>query len=157
MLIYKMLMVAVVPLISFMIVVPSAYAKRMPPKKLEAVEYGDILVVAPLSLTKYKEITKKNGVYLEIWGKSKTDLKWWIQVYTIDYKKGLETDIQDIFLKHIEVKDGVVVVTNELGMIFSVDLQEKTVKLIKDVEKKLPFHPLITVSGENGSGGGKKE
>lgn len=142
--------VAMLTLVSVFIVTSICYGKRKPPEVLGAVEYKDLIIVAIPSLLKYQKHTQKAGAYLEIRDKQTNNLMWWIQVYSIDYKKDLEKDIQDVFIKHLEVTGNEIMVVNELDMVFSINLDTKAVRQIKGMKKQSEHLPVIEISGITG-------
>lgn len=48
---------------------------------------------------------------------------WIVTVYEIPYQAGLETDVQDVFIKSLAIDDGCLRVTNERGKSYCVELE----------------------------------
>jgi len=65
-------------------------------------------------------------------------LIWRRQIYVVKYTVGLERDVQDVFIKTIELKGNVLVVTNERKSEYEVDLETLEVKVLKGalIEKR---------------------
>jgi hypothetical protein len=59
----------------------------------------------------------------------KTDkLLWRVQVYEITYDDHLERDVQDVFVRFLKIEDSSLLVENESGARFTVDLKSHAVK-----------------------------
>lgn len=56
---------------------------------------------------------------------------WWKQIYVVKYDTSLETDIQDVFITSLKVKDDKLIIKNERGYIYSLDLETLEVKVLK--------------------------
>jgi hypothetical protein len=78
-------------------------AKRMAPEEVEPLIYKGIKFVAP---------TQKMG-YIEAWDIETKKKVWEKKVYTVIYNPLLETDVQDIFIVSLQIKDGKLLVIDE--------------------------------------------
>jgi len=58
-------------------------------------------------------------------------LFWFRQVYVVKYKLGLEKDVQDCFITGLTIENGKLLVTNEEGGQFELDLESLSVKVLK--------------------------
>lgn len=58
-------------------------------------------------------------------------LLWRRQIYVVKYIVGLERDVQDVFIKTIELKGNVLIVTNERQSEYEVDVDTLQVKVLK--------------------------
>ena len=47
---------------------------------------------------------------------------WEKEVYTVEYNPDLESDVQDVFITSLNIEDGKLVVVNEKGDVYKVDL-----------------------------------
>lgn len=119
------------------------YAKRAVPK-----------YVPPVATNKYKvesSIAGDKGRYdcgvIVVYDNKTGEFLWWMKVYDIHYIDGLESDVQDIHISEMKVKDEILTVTNEGGMVFTVNLENKKVILHKD---NIKLRNRVTVSGKWG-------
>jgi hypothetical protein len=55
---------------------------------------------------------------------------WWKQIYVIRYNPGLETDVQDVFIKKLQPKDGKLLIENERGGTYLLDVNSLEVKCL---------------------------
>ena len=90
-------------------------AKRAAPINVPAVIHGQIEYTAPHS---------KMG-YVEAWDLSSGKMLWDHQVYKVRYIPFLETDVQDIFITGLKIKNGKLIKSNEKQKTFSLDLSSK--------------------------------
>lgn len=95
------------------------HAKRAAPKDVPTAASGK---------TEYRAPRDQMGC-VEAW--QGTSLIWRRQIYVVKYIAGLETDIQDVFIKTIELSDGALVVTNERMSEFRLDIESLEVKVLK--------------------------
>ena len=56
---------------------------------------------------------------------------WELQIYTVEYDRGLEPDVQDVFITSLAIKGSQLIVTDEHNEIYEVDLQTKKISKIK--------------------------
>ncbi len=56
---------------------------------------------------------------------------WWLQVYVIQYDPFLEKDVQDVHIDGLELVNGSLIVSNEIGYSYSVDLRSKSISVKK--------------------------
>ena len=114
--------VIILTMISLMFVSTAAYAKRMAPKKVAPVKSGHIEYRAPLS-------AKAIGT-VEAWDTKKNKLLWTKKIYTIKYNENLERDVQWVFIKSLRIVGNKLIITNERGGRYKMDL--KTLKVEAD-------------------------
>jgi len=96
---------------------PLALAKRAAPAKVEPVIYQGVRYVAPND--------DGRRAYIEAWG-VRTDKKLWdLTVFTNRIDPNLEEDVQHVFIKTLNVRDGTLIVTSERGETYRVDLKTK--------------------------------
>ena len=59
------------------------------------------------------------------------NLSWWKQIYVIRYDTVLETDVRDVYITSLKIKDGNLIVENERGYIYSLVLNTLEVTPLK--------------------------
>ncbi len=105
--------------------IPSAFAKRSPPIDVTPVIYNHIKYIAPHWGIFNKR--PQNGGYIEAWDLKTGKLLWELKLYTIEYDKNLEQDVQDIFITKIEINGNSLIIWNEAKDKFDVDLNTRKV------------------------------
>jgi hypothetical protein len=100
----------------------NAEADRTPPKTVEPVIFNDVQYVATSSV--------KMG-YVEARDMKSVKKLWELQIYTVEYERGLEPDVQDVFITSLAINGNVLIVTNEHNEIYEVDLQTKKIAKVK--------------------------
>lgn len=96
-------------------------AKRMPPPEVKPVTHNGIKYTAP---------SRHMGCVQALSGE-KDRMCWMRQIYVVKYDLDLERDVQDVFIKDLTHKDGVLVITNERGHVYHLNLDDLTVKVVK--------------------------
>jgi len=110
-------------LIMITLTVVRVYAKRSePPKVKPLIHNGLIIKVDP----------EKMGFIL-VYDTNKT-LLWTKRIYKVIYNPFLEKDVQDVFIKKLMMKKGVLIIINEDKKYFSLDLDKKKVKNLNQKE-----------------------
>ncbi len=101
--------------------------KRIGPPTVEPLRFGHLRIEA-LHWGRERGLGQ-NGGYLRAVDAETGDEAWTLRVYRIDYDPHLEDDVQDIFIRSIEPSgtDATLLVTDERGRRYSVDLPEGTV------------------------------
>jgi hypothetical protein len=94
-----------------------ALAKRMAPKEVKPVVVKEVEYTAP---------TDAMGFVVATDVKTKKEL-WREKIYTVTYIPGLETDIQDVFISELAVDGNVLVITDEKGTRYALDLATRKV------------------------------
>ena len=110
-------------LISF-ILISTSYAKRLPPPEVKPLIYKGIKYRAPSDLigcVRADDI-KSNSIL------------WWKQIYIIKYLPSLERDVQAVFINNLEIKDGNLIISNESGCLYRLDLKLLNVEVLKGKE-----------------------
>jgi len=100
-------------------------AKREPPKEVEPVTYKGVKYVVPH--WGWKRGRMQNGGYIEAWHIKKDKLLWELQVYVVEYNPDIESDVQDIFITSLKIEDGKLIIENEAGDRFEIDLDTREV------------------------------
>ena len=110
---FVLIFVAVALLPSF------ALAKRIAPVKVEPVIHEGIRYVAPND--------DGRRAYIEAWDVQTNKKLWDLTVFINRIDPNLEEDVQSIFIKALNIRDGALVVTSERDKIYRVDLKTKAV------------------------------
>jgi hypothetical protein len=96
-----------------------ASAKRMAPVKVNPLVYEGVRYVAPND-------DGRRG-YIEAWNVGTNEKLWELTVFTNRIDPNLEEDVQWVFIKALNIKDGRLMVTSERGKTYLVDVNAKTV------------------------------
>ena len=96
-----------------------ALAKRVAPAKVEPVIYQGVRYIAPND-------DGRRG-YIEAWDVQTNKKLWDLTIFTNRIEPGLEEDVQWVFIKALNIRDGALLVTSERDKIYRVDLKTKTV------------------------------
>jgi hypothetical protein len=104
----------------------NVFAKRMPPPEVSPVIYHGVIYSAKYST---------GGVIEAKDAKSKKQL-WTKQIYHIHYISDLETDIQDVYIKAMKIKNGNLLITDEKDVQYLLNL--KTRKVNNKSKQNLP-------------------
>lgn len=86
-------------------------AKRVPPSLIEPVIYNGV-----------NYTTGKMG-FVEAWDINTSQKIWEKKVYSVKYNPLLETDVQDVFITSLSISDGKLVVINEKGNKYEVNVE----------------------------------
>ncbi len=117
-------------LILIMAAAPLSFAKRSAPKPVPSViDKGVVYSVIHWSSDNG---TEQNGGYIEARDKKSKKKIWGCVVYHVKKTAGLEGDVQDLFITKLRIdkKKRVLVVINEIGEIFHVDIKTRRVSKI---------------------------
>ncbi len=103
------------------LLVPSlALAKRVAPAKVEPVTYQGVRYIAPNDDGRRAYIEARDV---------QTDKKLWdLTIFTNRIDPTIEEDVQWVFIKALNIRDGALIVTSERDKIYRVDLKAKTVR-----------------------------
>jgi hypothetical protein len=96
-----------------------ASAKRIAPVKVDPIVYEGVRYVAPND-------DGRRG-YIEAWNVGTNEKLWELTVFTNRIDPNLEEDVQWVFIKALNIKDGRLMVTSERGKTYLVDVNAKTV------------------------------
>jgi hypothetical protein len=94
-------------------------AKRVAPAKAEPVIYRGVRYVAPND--------DARRAYIEAWDVQTNKKLWDLTIFTNRIDPTLEEDVQRVFIKALNIRDGALIVTSERDKIYRVDLKTKTV------------------------------
>ena len=97
-----------------------AIAKRIAPSKVEPVVYQGVRYIAPND--------DGRRAYIEAWDIQTNKKLWDLTVFTNRIDPTLEEDVQWVFIKALNIRDGALIVTSERDEVYRVDLKTKTVR-----------------------------
>lgn len=104
------------------------HAKRRRPSEIKPVVKREIRYVVPhFGALHGKE---QNGGYVQAWEVSSGKLLWDRMIYRVVYDEKLERDAQDVFIARISLEEGTLLVENELGETFEMDLAKGKVRAV---------------------------
>lgn len=110
-----------------------ALAKRSPPTPVKPVSHDGVTYKAYHKiLGKTKQGKQGFLAYVEAWDENTKKKLWRLKVYEIVYDLNLETDVQDVYIKTLAIDKGSLLVTDEGGKRFMVDLKTRQVSEVKD-------------------------
>jgi len=102
------------------LMVPSlALAKRIAPAKVEPVVHQGVRYIAPND--------DGRRAHIEAWDIRTNKKLWDLTVFTNRIDPTLEEDVQWVFIKALNIRNGTLIVTSERDKIYRVDLKTKTV------------------------------
>lgn len=126
--------VIVVILFAFSVYVTPVEAKRLAPLPVESVTFGGI---------RYSVINDKVG-YVEAWDIQNNQQLWKKEIYNINYSDFLEKDVQDAYITSLRIEDNVLLVTDENGKIYKVDLKTGD-KAIPYLTRNVVWLPILGI------------
>jgi hypothetical protein len=94
-----------------------AAAKRIAPVKVDPVIYEGIRYVAPND-------DGRRG-YIEAWNVGTNKKLWESTIFTNAIDPNLEEDVQWVFIKSLNIRDGRLIATSERGEIYQIDLKAR--------------------------------
>jgi hypothetical protein len=97
-----------------------ALAKRVAPAKIEPVIHQGIRYIAPND--------DGRRAYIEARDVQTNKKLWDLTIFTNRIDPTLEEDVQWVFIKALNIRDGALVVISERDKIYRVDLKTKTVR-----------------------------
>lgn len=104
-------------LLWFLLVATPAFAKRSAPKPVPPVTAGSIEYSAPRELMGFvvaTDIARRKELWRE-------------RIYTVHINPALERDVQEVFITSLAVERGTLLIANERGESFAVDLATRRV------------------------------
>ena len=96
-----------------------ALAKRVAPAKVEPVIYQGVRYIAPND--------DGRRAYVEAWDIQTNKRLWDLTIFMNRIDPTLEEDVQWVFIRALNIRDGALVVTSERDKIYQVDLKTKAV------------------------------
>lgn len=117
-----------------------ALAERMPPKEVAPIYYKGVKFIAP---------TNKMGI-VEAWDIETNKKVWEKKVYQVFFNPLMERDVQDVFISSLSIEGEKLVVVNERGKRFEIDIPKNVLKQEKIVvtTDKLAYEHGDTLSYE---------
>jgi hypothetical protein len=106
-------------LLSTLLQAQLAFAKRMPPVKVDPVVYEGVRYVAPND-------DGRRG-YIEAWNVGTNKKAWELTLFTNRIDPNLEEDVQWVFIKALSIQDGRLIVTSERRKTYQVDVNTKEI------------------------------
>jgi outer membrane protein assembly factor BamB len=100
--------------------------KRVAPPKVKPVTIGDVRYEA-IHWGRERELGQNGGYIAALDATTGAEL-WTLKVYDIAYDDRMEEDVQDRFIKSLKADASGLLVTDEDGCRYSVDLETRTVK-----------------------------
>lgn len=107
------IIVVMVVIFALFVGATSVFAKRLAPTPVNDVVFNGI---------KYSASNVEMG-YVEARDIQNNTLIWKKEVYKVTYDNNLEKDVQDVFVTHLQIEDNNLLVTNEKGEIYKIDLK----------------------------------
>jgi len=104
--------VVIVFLLISLVGTTSVFAKRLAPTPVNDIVFNGI---------KYSASNIEMG-YVEARNIQNNKLIWRKQVYKVTYDANLEKDVQDVYITNLQIEDTNLLVTNEKGVVYKVDL-----------------------------------
>jgi hypothetical protein len=100
------------------LVLPSlVLAKRVAPEKVEPLTHQGVRYIAPND--------DGRRAYIEAWDIQTNKKLWDLTIFTNRIDPTLEEDVQWVFIKAMNIRDGALMVTSERDKIYRVDLKTK--------------------------------
>jgi len=111
----------VLVLVAAPLLLPSlALAKRVAPAKVEPVTYQGVRYIAPND--------DGRRAYIEARDVRTNKKLWDLTIFTNRIDPTIEEDVQWVFIKALNIRDGALIVTSERDKIYRVGLKTKTVR-----------------------------
>lgn len=108
--------------LALLVVLPTfAWAKRSPPEKVAPVKAAGV---------EYRVNHDQMGC-VEAWDTASQQLVWRKQIYVVRYDVDLERDVQDVFITSVSVKGEKLLIKNERGSEYELDLAKLQVAVVK--------------------------
>ena len=109
-----------------------AYAERMAPKPIAPIDHNDVTYSVPhfVQFLGDDDEQTQNGGYVLARDKKTKRIKWLVQIYVTKYNKFLESDVQDVFITEIKLKDDTLIIKDEKGRNYSLNINTLEVKPI---------------------------
>jgi hypothetical protein len=112
----------------------AASAKRRAPKDVAPLTVRGIVYKVPHFGFFHKK--GQNGGFVQAWDAKTKKLLWDRMVYRIVYDREVESDVQDVFITKIRVIGSKLVVTNEAGEKFEMDLSSGEVRALTSLNER---------------------
>lgn len=100
-------------LLFLFVFITSVFAKRLGPPSVDDVIFDGVKYSAPNIEIGYVEAKNIND----------NSLIWKKKVYDVNYQNNLEKDVQDIYITNLKIEDTNLLVTNERGEVYRINLK----------------------------------
>jgi hypothetical protein len=100
-----------------------AHAKRTAPPKVQPVVYEGVRYLAPND--------DGRRAYVRAWDTKSSQMRWEVTVFRNHINPLLEEDVQWVFIKKLSVLEGGLVVVDERGRAYRIDLKTRVVQKLK--------------------------
>jgi hypothetical protein len=125
-------------LILLAVLVPSiVQAKRKPPPKIEPVVYEGVRYVSPND--------DGRRAYVQAWDTRTIKKLWEVTIFRNSINPFAEEDVQHVYIRKMSVRDGKLILVAEDDRAYSLDLNSRAVKKLKQV----PPEPETQIAGGN--------
>ncbi len=106
------------------------HAKRAAPPNVHPVTYQGVRYIAP----------NDDGwrAYVQAWDTTTNKMLWEVTVFRTPKNLLLEEDAQHVYIKRMIIEDGELIVVAEEGRAYSIDLQTRAVKRLKQLPPERP-------------------
>ena len=105
---------------AFALCLAAAYAKRSAPEPVEPVVYQGVKYIA-------LNQDKDDGRYIAALDEKTSETLWELKIYQEKFDENLERDVQEVFIVSLEIAGEKLLITNEKGETFRVDLEQRRV------------------------------
>ena len=113
-----------------------AEASRMWDEKLTP-EYLSIVADGVTYIPAYEYYPQERKIsFLEARDATTNKIIWRQKIYEVPYIRGLEDDVQDIPITSLRIENGKIIVENEIGELYEVDLESRRVTVFKKETEK---------------------
>ncbi len=121
--------------ISVLLLPQIALAKRGVPTQLAPIVSGGVKYMAPDVTPKYLSIYGaskcfRSGSCVEARDRKTGKLLWQVEVYQTEFDPQMEADVQSVYINSLKIERGKLIVKNERGDRYTVDLKTRAVKKI---------------------------
>lgn len=113
----------------------ATFAKRAPPKEVPPIVHEGVEYRFPHFGSLKEE--GQNGGIVEARDRKTGELLWRLKVYSPAREPGREGDVQDVFITSARLEGAKLVVTNERGATYEVDLATRAVRVLRDSRREL--------------------
>lgn len=96
----------------FLALCPDAFPKRLPPPEVKPLVHKGV---------EYRAEHRHMGA-VEAWDKKTNKMLWRCQIYVVTYDLNLEKDVQDVFIISLLIENGFLIIMNESGHRYRLDL-----------------------------------
>jgi hypothetical protein len=114
--------------IGMFIVLSNAFAKRVAPTPVAPIEKDGLIYSAPPYVRFSDNVFAQAGGYIMARDMQTQRIKWLVQIYVTKYDKLMEKDVQDVFIKQIQLAGDVMTIKDEKNNTFSLNIKTLEIK-----------------------------